>query len=83
VLIRNARVWPSGAHLAGEGALAEIPRADVRMEAGVIAECGPCLRPVPGEEVIDAATCVRWPPRRAASLSARREPGRRPTLPRG
>ena len=54
MLIRDARVWPSGACLTGEEALGEIPRTDVRMAAGVIAECGPCLRPVSGEEVIDA-----------------------------
>jgi predicted amidohydrolase YtcJ len=58
VLIRDARVWPSGACLADEAdeeALAGIPRTDVRMAAGVIAECGPGLRPASGEEVIGAA----------------------------
>ena len=58
VLIRDARVWPPGTCLAGEGdeeALAGIALSDVRMAAGVIAECGPGLRPAPGEEVIDAA----------------------------
>ena len=55
MLICDTRVWPSGARLAGEETLAGIPRTDVRMTAGVIAECGTCLRPAPGEEVIDAA----------------------------
>ena len=55
MLIRDARVWPSGACPASEEALAAIPRSDVRAAAGVIAECGPGLRPVPGEQVIDAA----------------------------
>lgn len=55
MLIRNARAWPSGAHLAAEAALAGLPRTDVRMTRGLIAECGPNLRPASGEEVIDAA----------------------------
>jgi predicted amidohydrolase YtcJ len=55
VLIRNARAWAPGTHPVGEEALADIPRIDVRLAAGVIAECGPRLRPALGEEVIDAA----------------------------
>ncbi len=55
MLIRDARVWPPGAHLAAEAVLAGIPRSDVRLTAGLIAECGPGLRPEPGEEVIEAA----------------------------
>lgn len=55
MLIRDARVWPSGAGQASEEALAEIPRTNVRTAADVVAECGPHLRPVPGEQVIDAA----------------------------
>jgi predicted amidohydrolase YtcJ len=55
VLIRDARVWPPDAHLATEAALAGLPRADVRLAAGIIVECGPGLRPEPGEEVMDAA----------------------------
>jgi predicted amidohydrolase YtcJ len=55
MLIRDARVWPPGAHLAAEAALAGLPRSDVRLAAGLIAECGPSLRPEPGEEIIEAA----------------------------
>jgi predicted amidohydrolase YtcJ len=54
MLIRNARVWPPDAPLATEAELATIPCTDVRLAAGVIAECGPGLRPAPGEEVIEA-----------------------------
>jgi len=43
MLIRNARVWPSGE-----------ATADVRMAAGRVVECGPGLRPAGGEEVLDA-----------------------------
>ncbi len=55
MLIRDARVWPPDAHLASEATLAGLPRADVRLTAGMIAECGPGLRPEPGEAVMDAA----------------------------
>jgi predicted amidohydrolase YtcJ len=55
MLIRDARVWPPDAHLAAEAELASLPRADVRLAAGMIAECGPDLRPGPGEEVMEAA----------------------------
>jgi predicted amidohydrolase YtcJ len=55
MLIRNATVWPADAHLADEAALADLPLSDVRLATGLIAECGPGLRPEPGEEVIDAA----------------------------
>ena len=61
VLIRNARVWPPDAHLAAEAALAEIPRGDVRLAGGLIAECGPSLRPERGEEVMEAAGGVLLP----------------------
>jgi predicted amidohydrolase YtcJ len=61
VLIRDARVWPPGAHLAAEAALANLPRTDVRMTAGLITECGPDLRPLPREEAIDAAGGVLLP----------------------
>jgi predicted amidohydrolase YtcJ len=55
VLIRNARVWPPGAHLAGEARLADVPLTDIRLAHGRVAECAPGLRPVPGEDDIDAA----------------------------
>jgi predicted amidohydrolase YtcJ len=61
MLIRGARVWPPAAHLAAEAVLAELPRTDVRLAAGMIAECGPGLRPEPGEEVMDAAGGVLLP----------------------
>jgi predicted amidohydrolase YtcJ len=52
MLIRNARVWPaqpSGAQLA------DIPLTDIRIAGGSVAGCGLGLRPVPGEDEIDAA----------------------------
>jgi predicted amidohydrolase YtcJ len=55
MLIRNARVWPSGAWLAAEPALADLPVTDVRMSGGQVTECAPRLCPVPGEPDIDAA----------------------------
>ena len=61
LLIRNARVWPAGAHLAAEAALADIPLTDVRLAAGLIAECAPGLRPEPGEDVMEAARGVLLP----------------------
>jgi predicted amidohydrolase YtcJ len=61
VLIRNARVWPPDAHRTAEAALDRLPRSDVRMTAGQITECGPGLRPAPGEEAIDAAGGVLLP----------------------
>ncbi len=61
MLIRNARLWPPGAHLTAEVSLAGIPRSDVRLAASLIAECGPSLRPEPGEEVIEAAGGVLLP----------------------
>jgi predicted amidohydrolase YtcJ len=61
MLIRGACVWPPGAHLAAEAALAGLPRSDVRLAAGLIAECGPSLRPQPGEEVMQAAGGVLLP----------------------
>jgi predicted amidohydrolase YtcJ len=61
MLIRDACVWPPGAHLAAEAALADIPHSDVRLAAGLIAECGPSLRPGPGEEVIEAGGGVLLP----------------------
>ena len=54
MLIRGARVWPPDGHLAPEADLDGLPRTDVRLAAGLIAECGPGLRPEPGEEVIEA-----------------------------
>ena len=54
MLIRGARVWPPDAHLAAEAVLADLPGTDVRLTAGMIAECGPGLRPEPGEEVMEA-----------------------------
>ena len=61
MLIRGARVWPPDAHLAAEAALADLPGTDVRLTAGMIAECGPGLRPEPGEEVMEAAGGVLLP----------------------
>jgi predicted amidohydrolase YtcJ len=55
MLIRDACVWPPGAHLVDEAMLADIPRSDVRLTAGLISECGPSLRPAFGEETMDAA----------------------------
>lgn len=55
MLIRNARVWPSGARLAAELALADLPVTDVRMYDGRVTECAPGLRAAPGEPDIDAA----------------------------
>jgi len=54
MLIRNARVWPPGAPLATDAALADLPLTDVRLAGGRIAECAPGLRPTPGEPDIDA-----------------------------
>jgi predicted amidohydrolase YtcJ len=54
VLIRGARIWPADAHLAPTGALGRIPRTDVRLTAGLIAECAPGLRARPGEAETDA-----------------------------
>jgi predicted amidohydrolase YtcJ len=52
MLIRNARVWPSTS-----------PEAivDVRIAGGLVRECGPGLRPVAGEEEIDAVGCALLP----------------------
>jgi predicted amidohydrolase YtcJ len=61
MLIRAARVWPLDAHLAGEAVLAGLPCTDVRLAAGMIAECAPGLRPEPGEEVMEAAGGVLLP----------------------
>jgi predicted amidohydrolase YtcJ len=61
MLIRGARVWPPDAHLAAEAVLADLPGTDVRLTAGMIAECGPGLRPEPGEEVMEAAGGVLLP----------------------
>ena len=61
MLIRGARVWPAGAHLATEAALADLPRDRRAPGGGLIAECAPGLRPEPGEEVIDAAGGVLLP----------------------
>jgi len=61
MLIREARVWPPDAHLAAEAELAGLPRTDVRLAAGRIAECGPGLRPESGEEVMEAAGGVLLP----------------------
>jgi predicted amidohydrolase YtcJ len=55
VLIRNAHVWPPGAHLATDATLAKLPPTDVRLAGGRVAECAPGLRPAPGEDDIDAA----------------------------
>jgi predicted amidohydrolase YtcJ len=52
MLIRNARLWPSPSI---EAAL------DVRIAAGRIVECEPGLRPVAGEEEINAAGCALLP----------------------
>jgi predicted amidohydrolase YtcJ len=54
VLISDARAWPPGAERAAEEALAGIPRTGVRVTGGLITECGPGLRPAPGEDVIEA-----------------------------
>jgi predicted amidohydrolase YtcJ len=61
MLIRGARVWPPDAHLAAEAVLADLPPTDVRLAAGMIAECGPGLRPERGEEVMEAAGGVLLP----------------------
>jgi predicted amidohydrolase YtcJ len=50
VLIRSARIWPADAHLLSPQALGLIPAADVRLTAGLVAECGPRLQALPGEE---------------------------------
>jgi predicted amidohydrolase YtcJ len=55
MLIRNARVWPPGARLAVEPALADLPVTDVRLAGGRVAECAPRLHPAPGEPDMDAA----------------------------
>jgi predicted amidohydrolase YtcJ len=52
MLIRNARLWPSPST---EAAL------DVRIAAGRVVECEPGLRPVAGEEEINAAGCALLP----------------------
>ena len=61
MLIRDACVWPPGAHRTAEAALASLPRSDVRLAGGLIAECGPALRPDPGEEVMEANGGVLLP----------------------
>jgi predicted amidohydrolase YtcJ len=61
VLIRDACAWPPGAHRTAEAALASLPRSDVRLAGGLIAECGPALRPDPGEEVMEANGGVLLP----------------------
>jgi len=61
MLILGARVWPPDAHLATDAALAGLPRTDVRLAAGMIAECAPGLRPESGDEVIEAAGGVLLP----------------------
>ena len=61
MLIHGARVWPADAHLAAEAVLADLPCTDVRLAAGLIAECGPGLRPEPGEAVMEAAGGVLLP----------------------
>ena len=61
MLIRNARVWPSGARLAAELALADLPVTDVRMSGGRVTECAAGLRPAPGEPDIDAASGMLVP----------------------
>jgi predicted amidohydrolase YtcJ len=55
MLIRNTRVWPSGAGPATEAVLADLPLTDVRVSGGRVAECAPRLRLAPGEADIDAA----------------------------
>ncbi len=50
MLIRNARVWPSAEAV-----------VDVRIAAGRVVDCRPGLRPVAGEEEIDAAGCALLP----------------------
>jgi predicted amidohydrolase YtcJ len=50
MLIRNARVWPSAEAI-----------VDVRIAAGRVVECRPGLRPVAGEEEIDATGCALLP----------------------
>jgi predicted amidohydrolase YtcJ len=52
MLIRNARLWPSPST---EAAL------DVRIAAGRVVECARDLRPVAGEEEINAAGCALLP----------------------
>jgi predicted amidohydrolase YtcJ len=61
VLIRDACRWPAGAERLPAGQLAALPRGDVRLADGLVTECGPSLRPAPGEEVIDAAGGVLLP----------------------
>ena len=62
VLIRNARVWPPGAHLTAEAALAGPPASPT---CGWPAAGSPSarrgLRPAPGEDVMDAAGGVLLP----------------------
>jgi predicted amidohydrolase YtcJ len=50
MLIRDARVWPSAEAV-----------VDVRIAAGRVVECRPHLRPVAGEEEINAAGCALLP----------------------
>jgi predicted amidohydrolase YtcJ len=52
MLIRNARLWPSPSIAAA---------LDVRIAAGRVVECEPGLRPVAGEEEINAAGCALLP----------------------
>jgi predicted amidohydrolase YtcJ len=54
VLIRDAVCWPPGAELATEAELARLPRTDVRLAGGIIAECGTGLRPARDEPDINA-----------------------------
>jgi predicted amidohydrolase YtcJ len=49
MLIRNARVWPTGLPVA------DVKLTDVRITGGRVAECAPGLRPAAGEADIDAA----------------------------
>ncbi|MDQ2137674.1 amidohydrolase family protein [Alcaligenaceae bacterium B3P038] len=55
VLIRNGYVMTM------DGALGDLPRADVRIRAGRIAEVGPALTADDGSEIIDAAGQVVMP----------------------
>jgi predicted amidohydrolase YtcJ len=52
MLIRNARLWPSPSIAAA---------VDVRIAGGRVVECEPGLRPVAGEEEINAAGCALLP----------------------
>ena len=63
MLIRNARAWPRSADAGtdADAGLAGVPAVDVRFAGDCVIECAPGLRPLAGEEEIDADGCALLP----------------------